>query len=434
MGRRLLVVSPHFPPTDAVDMHRVRMNVGHYAENGFEPVVLAVEPSGAGRLVDSRLVGTVPDIEVVRVPALPERLTRWAGITDLSLRAMGPLARAGDRLLARGDVDLVLFSTTCFLTMQLGPRWLRRHGVPFVLDFQDPWHAAPESTLRYRRKGLKHRAMRVIHARSEARTVIAAAGFIAVADSYLAALGRAYPVLRTVPAAVIPFGHSDRDFAIAKEVGEPWRPFPDARRTALYAGRVGDSMAPSIGALFGAVRMAIDVGLEPLASLGFAFLGTGYQRSGNLPAVVRQAAANDLAGQVVERPDRLGLLDAFASLLAADVLIVLGSGDLAYQPSKLHQLLALNRPILCVAPAESRLAAQVRGLSTVAFLASDTPPDTARVQGLSQRLSALLALGPDHAAWWERKLIAARTSAATLAACECTLFDAALVRHGRRQQ
>jgi hypothetical protein len=42
--RRVLVVSPHFPPTDGVDMHRVRTTIAHYPACGWTPVVLSVRP------------------------------------------------------------------------------------------------------------------------------------------------------------------------------------------------------------------------------------------------------------------------------------------------------------------------------------------------------------------------------------------------------
>ena len=35
--RRILVVSPQFPPSDAAEMHRVRMTVGYYQANGWDP-------------------------------------------------------------------------------------------------------------------------------------------------------------------------------------------------------------------------------------------------------------------------------------------------------------------------------------------------------------------------------------------------------------
>jgi len=40
--KRVLIVSPNFPPINAPDMQRVRMSLPFYRDNGWEPVVLAV--------------------------------------------------------------------------------------------------------------------------------------------------------------------------------------------------------------------------------------------------------------------------------------------------------------------------------------------------------------------------------------------------------
>ena len=40
--KRVLIVSPHFPPVNAADMHRARMVLPFLRENGWEAEVLAV--------------------------------------------------------------------------------------------------------------------------------------------------------------------------------------------------------------------------------------------------------------------------------------------------------------------------------------------------------------------------------------------------------
>ncbi|NJM63821.1 MAG: hypothetical protein HC849_32625, partial [Oscillatoriales cyanobacterium RU_3_3] len=41
----------------------------------------------------------------------------------------------------RSSSILVFFSTTIFPVMLLGKRWWQKFGVPYVLDFQDPWRS-----------------------------------------------------------------------------------------------------------------------------------------------------------------------------------------------------------------------------------------------------------------------------------------------------
>lgn len=431
--RRLLIVSPHFPPGDAVDMHRVRMNLRHYRNHGWRPTVLAVEPESSGRRIDPDLLSTIPDdVEIVRVGALPLALLQSLGISDVSLRAFTRLGRAGDAIICRRKIDLVFFSTTMFLTFPLGRRWLKRFGVPFVLDFQDPWATAPPSTLPFRRRGLKHRIMRSLHAWAEAATVPYASGIIAVSEPYIKALRQAYPGLEATPADAIPFGFSAADFDIASKTGIAWRPFgQSAEPFALYAGRIADAMVPALKTLLSAMRTTNHDPTALFSQLCAGFLGTGYQLEDNTCCALPLAELVGLSGRVAEKPDRVSLIDSLASLLAADVLILLGSGDLSYQPSKLYQLMATRKPILCVAPADSRVAAQVRHLRSVILLECDQVGFAERVATAATRLSLLSAAGPTDTIFDERDAICGAGEASALAARECMLFDRALINHAK---
>ena len=98
--RRILVVSPHFPPTSAADMHRVRQSLQYFPEFGWQPSVLAVEPGFVEGQNEPLLLQTVPaDIDVTRVRALPANLTRKVGLGDLALRSIPFLYRPGGRII-----------------------------------------------------------------------------------------------------------------------------------------------------------------------------------------------------------------------------------------------------------------------------------------------------------------------------------------------
>ncbi|MCR6657361.1 MAG: hypothetical protein NVV63_16475 [Opitutus sp.] len=139
--RKVLIVSPHFAPVNAPDMHRVRLALPYLRELGWEPVVLCLDPATVeGAVFDPLLETTYPhDLRIVRVKGISPRATRWAGFGNLWLRVGRAFARAGERLLAAEKFDLVFISTTQFSAFGLGPRWKRRFGVPYVLDYQDPW-------------------------------------------------------------------------------------------------------------------------------------------------------------------------------------------------------------------------------------------------------------------------------------------------------
>src|SRR5207248_2798868 len=135
MSRRVLIVSPHFPPINAPDHQRVRMAMPYLREFGWESVVLAVRPEDVEAIPDLDLVQRAPHGTITkRVPALSARITRYFGLGSLALRSFPYLWNQGNHLL-RSGFDLVFFSTTLFPVTALGPWWRKRFGVPYVVDF-----------------------------------------------------------------------------------------------------------------------------------------------------------------------------------------------------------------------------------------------------------------------------------------------------------
>lgn len=422
--RRLLIISPHYPPTDVVDMHRVRASSRYYAENGWSPTVLAVRPQDCGRLADERLTAVAPDdVPVERTGAFPETIARRLGFSAIGFRAYAQMRAAGDRIIRQWKPDLAFFSTTAFPLMALGASWRRRFGLPFVLDMQDPWHAGPANSLQFRRQTLKSKVMYAIHRRLETSAMGAVSGLVAVSDDYISALREAYPRLGSVPASTIPFGVEPRDFEVARQLGRPVDFGFDApsSRLGVYAGRVTDEMRRALAALMEIQRLGRQ---DPsIASLRLGFLGTGYQLSGN-PQCVRPMAVELGLGDVVrELPDRVSLLDSLATLVTADLVLILGSEDKAYQPSKLFQYMATDRPILCVARSDAQFLRNVSGMASVCVLHSDlpVPPQLDRIsRWLAEAFSGRLAVEE------RRRELAQRFSARASAAQECAVFEAAV--------
>src|SRR5688500_13261678 len=109
--RRVLMVSPHFPPDTSAGTHRVRLLAPHLPAAGWEPTVVTVDPSAYEGALDPDLAALVPaSVRVVRTPALSAEMTRKLGLGDLGLRAWSGLKRTCDSLLANEPFD-ALFIT-----------------------------------------------------------------------------------------------------------------------------------------------------------------------------------------------------------------------------------------------------------------------------------------------------------------------------------
>ncbi|MFN9831027.1 MAG: hypothetical protein ACK55Y_15725, partial [Pseudanabaena sp.] len=138
--RRVLIVSPHFPPINAPDHQRIRMSLPYFNEFGWEPIVLCIEKNFVEGVIDPYLALTVPSsTEIIKSYTIPTKISRSIGLGNLAIRSIPFLIKTISKYLKENSIDLVYFSTTVFLTMPLGRYWLEKYKIPYVLDFQDPW-------------------------------------------------------------------------------------------------------------------------------------------------------------------------------------------------------------------------------------------------------------------------------------------------------
>ena len=381
--RKVLIVSPRFPPSGGPDYHRVRMLLPLLDAYGWKAVVLCVRDSGPGALSEPDLLRTVPSsVEVVECNAVSRKWSRFAGIGSLSLRAGFSLLAAGDRLLRDGTFDLVFFSTTEFLTMSLGPHWRHSFGVPFVVDLHDPW-----VNTYYSERGLvppggrvKHAAHQLVARYMEKRVLQSAAHIVAVSSHYPPTLMRRYPQLDEKRFTVLPFGGSEHDFEVA--AGTEQTVFsPDGRSHWLYAGAVSAGMTRTITAFFKAFQMARDAGSIGRDSVRLHFIGTDYA-SGSLARSKVMAIANlcGVADCVDETPNRVPYLETLRCLLEADALMMFGSDEPGYTASKLFQYVLAKKPLLTIFHEDSSVTSLMRELHagvTVSFRNDDTERDIA---------------------------------------------------------
>jgi len=428
--RRVLIVSPHFPPVNAPDHQRVRMSLPYLRDNGWEAHVLAVDPQFIEGFQDPGLVRTLPgDVPVTRAAAIPPRLTRWLGLGNLALRALLPLDREGSRLLRRGRFDLVYFSTTVFPVMRLGPRWKRRFGVPFVLDLQDPWVSDYYDRSGVRPPGgwFKYRLSQWLARRSEPAAVRAAAHVISVSPSYPQTLLARYPGLRAERFTVLPFGAPEADAEFVRRQGVKQTVFDpaDGLRHWVYLGRGGADMAPALRGLFLALRSLRQERPE-VNRLRLHFVGTSYATGPRAQKTVEPVAREcGVADLVSEQTGRIPYLEGLALLHASDALLVVGSDDASYSASKVYPCILAGRPLLAVVH-EGSVAGEVvcrcRAGDVVSFRTGQAPEELARAvaPALGQMLDR--PRGQVPATDWEAF---AAYSARAMTRQQCAVFDQA---------
>lgn len=379
--RKVLIISPRFPPVNAPDHQRVRMALPHFEKFGWKPTVLCVTAETSDSTMDPILEKTVPsDVRVVRVAAWSEEKCRRFFFGHLDYRSLVPLYRAGSRLLKVEHFDLIFFSTTVFPTFALARLWKRKFGVPVVFDFQDPWFAgsqgiynssnAPGGNRKYR--------MSLALARLLEPIALKAADFvIAVSDGYVRSLKRAYSWLKDEQFKVLPFGTPDDDFALLQSLKVTQNIFPtgNGSRNLVYVGRAGMDMDQILEVLFDSLRQLRNENPERWSKLKFHFVGTNYSPEDRTSNFVQPIAdrfnVSDLSN---EHSKRIPYFEALSVLRDSDGVLLLGSTTADYTPSKLFPCLMSGRPVFALAHSSSLLTKLAPQFEDVKLATFDTTP------------------------------------------------------------
>jgi len=347
--KRVLIISPHFPPVNAPDHQRVRIALPYLAENGWDAEVLAVAPDWVDHPQDAYLEKLLPlDLAVHRTVALSQR----SGLGNLGWRCLLAFAKVGDRLLSQQSFDLIFFSTTLFPVMTLGPYWQRRFGIPYVLDFQDPWRVEQAPAGQHRPGGrLKYALDKALATVLEPPVVNAAQHIITVSPAYPAMLQARYPRLQDQQFTVLPFGAPEEDFLRLPELGIQQTHFDpqDGRQHWVYVGRGGPDMEQAAGGLFLALRRLGDRHPNLSDRLHLHLIGTSYGIGDRaIPTLHPIAMRYGVDNLVTEYPQRIPYFEAQQVLADSDAILMIGSSDARYSASKVYPALLANRPLLAV--------------------------------------------------------------------------------------
>ena len=398
--RRVLFVSPHFPPDTSAATHRARLLAPHLAAAGWTPTVLTCTPASYGTRLDRDLLALVPDtLRVERVDAWPERLTRLFGVGDLGFRARLPLRRRARALLGAERYHALVITTYPTYPATFGPALAREFAIPFVLDLQDPWVGAwglttgPGGV-----PDMRSRVSRAIAIHIERRTARGAAALTAVSARTYQDLQARVPEARGLPCAEIPLGGDEADFALVRNTPwtNPWWQPNDGRRHLAWVGTLLPTGIPVMRALLTGLRDAVARDPALGGRIALHVLGTSNETRANAPPRVAPIARElGVEHLVHEHAPRIDYLDALRVLVHADAIVLAGSVERHYTASRLYPALLAERPLVaCYHEASSvvtALRAAMKPPTARLVTFGDAGPNTTTVAALGDALAAVTA-------------------------------------------
>lgn len=359
MTRRVALVSGHFAPSNLVGAHRARLWSRYLPEFGWEPVVVTGNPAEYEEKPDPDLERLVaPGLKVIHSRTMSTRRVRLVG--DIGVRAFPGCYRTLSRMARAGEIDFVMVTIPSNFLGPVGRLVHLRTGVPFGIDYQDPWvNRWPGVEVPFSRAWASHRLARLL----EPWSVRDAALVTGMAPGYVAGMLERNPeVAAKAVLAYMPMGSAPEDYRLVRDLDR--RPFlfqpGDGRFHMIYAGALLPAGLVVLDAFLAGLRALRERAPQVASRFIVHFVGTGS--SPDDPKgfrVLPRAIAAGVEDMVSEHPHRIGYVDALNHLMRSDGVLVLGSTEPHYTPSKVFQAMLSERPVFAMLHRDSTAVAMI---------------------------------------------------------------------------
>jgi len=397
--KTVVIIGADFVPSSLPPATRIRFFAKHLPEFGWKPIVLTVEPEYYEWPVDddnSKLL--TESLEVVRTGAWRSAWTRRLGIGDIGMRSLWHQWQALKRLCRERKVDLIFVPVPPYVPMILGRMAREKFGIPYVIDYIDPWVTEYYWKLPREQRPPKWPLAYAMSRVFEPYAVKRVSHITGVSKGTTDSVVSRYQQLGEADATEIPYGAEADDFSYLRRQPRA-NPIFDPTDGLLHLSCVGaciPSMHATVRALFAAVRLGLERDEQLFSRLRLHFVGTSYASHGGGPHdVLALARAAEVENQVTEQAARVSYLDSLQVMLDSHALFLLGSDEPHYTASKIFPYILSRKPVLSVFHEESsvvRILNATRAGAVVAF-SSESPSDT-KIDTIAKELEALLRSRP----------------------------------------
>ena len=355
--KKILILYPHFPPSNLAGVHRPRLFAQHLSKFGWEPVILTVDEKYYEDKPDWNLVKLLPkNLRLEKVKAFKNTTPRLVG--DIGLRAFFQLYTRAKQLIKREGFDFLYIPIPSFYCALLG-RWLQSStGIKYGIDYIDPWvHQFPGTDKIFSRHWLSTRLAKFL----EPIAVKKASLITGVAEGYYKAVLERNPHLQTQAVfGAMPYGGEAGDHAIVAQL--KMEPYLFAQQPGklnfVYAG----AMLPKAYKPLEAIFQSIAANKVLYANTAFHFIGTGSRVDDAESFNIKPLAEKYGLWQTIvyEYPKRIPYLDVLVHLDIATAIFILGSTEPHYTPSKTYQAVLSTKPLIAVLHTESTAVNVIR--------------------------------------------------------------------------
>ena len=340
--KKILILYPHFPPSNLAGVHRPRLFAQHLPDFGWEPVILTVNEKFYEEKLDHNLVTLLPkSLRIVKVNAF----NRKGPLGDIGLRGFFQLNKKAKWLIRKEKFDFLYIPIPSFYCALLG-RWLYNStGIKYGIDYIDPWvHQFPGSDKKWSRHWFSTKLAKML----EPIAVKSASLITGVAEGYYLPVIERNPHLQKIVTGAMPYGGEERDHVIVASLHI--KPYLFQKKVAKFQFVYAGAMLPKAYLPLENIFKAIAANRALFINTEFHFIGTGKTPDDKNGYNIKPLAEkfNLYNTTVFEYPERIPYLDVLVHLNIADAVFILGSTESHYTPSKVYQAVLSAKPIFAV--------------------------------------------------------------------------------------
>src|SRR5665647_1138400 len=348
--KKILILYPHFPPSNLAGVHRPRLFAQYLPSFGWEPIIVTVDEKYYEEELDYNLEKLLPStLRIEKVKSF--RVTKPRIIGDIGLRAFFQLYKKAKQIIQTEKIDFLYIPIPSFYTALLG-RWLHSSThIKYVIDYIDPWvHQFPGSNKMFSRHWMSTKIAGIL----EPIALKKASLITGVAEGYYTSVLERNPHLKTqAVSGAMPYGGEQKDHEVLKQLDI--KPYLFEKKTnkiqLVYAGAMLPKAYGPLEAIFKSIQEQKEI-FEPVE---FHLIGTGKTADDPEGFNIKPLAQKYGLWHTIiyEYPKRIPYLDVLVHLQQADGIFILGSTEPHYTPSKSYQGVLSGKPILAVLHKES---------------------------------------------------------------------------------
>ncbi len=363
--KKLLIIYPHWPPSNLAGIHRPRLISNFIGEFGWHTTVLTVNPEFYEEKPDQDILKTVSPAVQVRYVNAFKALKRFRFFGDIGLRSFFQLYKGARKLITSDRPDFVWIPIPSFYTAVIGRLLNSRTGIPYGIDYIDPWvNGFTNLEKKFSRAWLSNAVARIL----EPFAVKNASLISGVSVLYF------QPVLdrnfknKKIEHLGMPYGFDPNDHLIRlTNIKLPWDPVRDIKPLA-YAGAFLPKSHLFIELLFkGIAELKRSESWDKRVQL--FFIGTGIYPGKTIGEYARENGIEEI---VHEKPDRLPFLEVLHLLSESAGVMIIGSTEKHYTASKVFQSLLSKKPVFAVLHSESSAVQILRDANAADYLCTYT--------------------------------------------------------------